>query len=46
MSESIILAFGVISIEHERVYLSSPAFKLQIPFDNSLGNIGITLPNI
>ena len=23
--------------------LSSPAFKLQIPLDNSTGNIGITL---
>jgi len=40
------LPFLSISIEHDNVNLSSPAFKLQIPLDNSLGNIGITLPNI
>ena len=30
----------------DNVYLSCPSFKLQIPFESSLGSIGITLFNI
>ena len=46
MSDDTTIPFGFISIVHDNANLSCPAFKLHIPFDNSLGNIGITLPSI